>query len=72
MSVLVPTGVQTGWARSAQASTTMTNPLDPVTVKPNWPACTPKLASLVCTKGFHRTVGRSPNAEFQPVVPGKK
>ena len=60
-----------GLARFVQASTTMTMLLVPVMLNPNWFVRTPKLASLVCTCGFHSTVGRPPNVVPQPVVPGR-
>ena len=68
---MVPTGVQTGLLRSVQASTTMTRSLFPLMLKPNCPALTPKLVSLVGTMGVHRTAARPPNVDVQPVVPGK-
>ena len=72
MRVLVPTGVQMGLLRFVQASTTMTRSLFPLMLKPNCPALTPKLVSLlVGILGFHRTAARPPNVEVQPVVPGK-
>ena len=71
MIVLVPTGDHTGLFKFLQASTTMTRPLVPVTVKPNRFVRTPKLGAVVCTCGFQRTVGRPPNAGPQQVVPGR-
>lgn len=42
-----------------------------VMVNPNRFVRTPKLASRVCTSGFHRRVGAPPSVAPQPVAPGR-
>ena len=71
MRVIVCTEVQAGLTKFVQDSTTTTRLLVPVIINPKRFVRMPKLAPLVCTCGFHRTVGRPPNVEAQPVLPGK-
>ena len=65
--VLATTGTQAGLSRFVVASTTMTRLLAPVMVNPNRFVRTPKLSSLVLTRGFHSTAGRPANVAPQPV-----
>ena len=64
-------GLIAGYVALVQASTTMTKLLEPVIVNPKRFVRTPKLDPLVCTCGFHSTVGRPPNVAPQPAVPSR-